>query len=94
MTENSSADILIIGAGPAGLLATISASRFTSNILIAEKMYAPGRKLLITGNRRCNITNIKPVEEFYKNIYPNSKFLKPAFNDFFAVDIIDLLQKN
>ncbi|MDD3050285.1 MAG: NAD(P)/FAD-dependent oxidoreductase [Candidatus Cloacimonetes bacterium] len=83
--------ILIIGAGPSGLLAAISASRFTSDITIAEKMYAPGRKLLLTGNRRCNITNLHPMDDFYKKIHPNSKFLKHAFNVFFAEDILNLL---
>jgi predicted Rossmann fold flavoprotein len=87
-------DVIVIGAGPAGLLAAGRAAESGAKVLVLEKMRKEGRKLMITGKGRCNITNDAPVSEFIKHIYPNGRFLKNAFSRFFAADIIDLLEKN
>ncbi|HEY9123591.1 MAG TPA: NAD(P)/FAD-dependent oxidoreductase [Bacteroidales bacterium] len=86
-------DIIVIGGGAAGLLAAGRAAELGAKVLIIEKMERPGRKLLITGKGRCNITNIAPIEAFLEHIYPNPDFVRQAFNVFFASDIIDLLNK-
>src|SRR6056297_1231092 len=86
-------DIIVIGAGPAGLVAAGRAAEKGKKVLILEKMHQEGRKLRITGKGRCNITNDSPINEFIKHIYPNGRFLKNAFHQFFSQDIIQLLQK-
>ncbi len=85
-------DILVIGAGAAGLIAAGRAAESGAKVLLLEKMLEPGRKLLITGKGRCNITNKAELSEFMKHIYPNSRFLRPAFSSFFAEDTIHFLQ--
>jgi len=86
-------DVIVVGAGPAGLLAAGSASEEGSRILILEKMRQEGRKLLITGKGRCNITNDAEVGEFIKHVYPNGRFLRNAFGHFFSKEILELLHR-
>ncbi len=86
-------DVIVIGAGPAGLLAAGRAAEQGSQVLILEKMRSPGRKLLITGKGRCNITNNANISEFIKHVYPNGRFLRNAFSQFYTRDILELLQK-
>ncbi len=73
-------DTLIIGAGAAGLMAGIQAARRGRRVLILEKMDRPGRKLLITGKGRCNVTNCCTVEEFMGNVLTNRRFLYSCLN--------------
>lgn len=87
-------DVIIVGGGPAGLLAAGRAAELDGKVLILEKMRLPGRKLLITGKGRCNITNDASVGEFVKHVYPNGKFLRNAFGQFYSKDIIELLEKH
>ena len=89
----SNFDVIVIGAGPAGLLAAGRAAELGGKVLILEKMKREGRKLLITGKGRCNITNDAPISEFIKHVYPNGRFLRSAFSSFFSKDIIELLQE-
>lgn len=84
-------DVIVIGAGAAGLLAAGRAAELGLMVLVLEKMERAGRKLLITGKGRCNITNEANMSDFFKHIYPNSRFLKHAFSEFFSKDIVDLL---
>jgi predicted Rossmann fold flavoprotein len=86
-------NVLVIGAGPAGLLAAGKAAESGAKVLILERMRQPGRKLLITGKGRCNITNMAPMSEFLSKVHPNGKFLKSAFSRFFSRDIIALLEE-
>lgn len=86
-------DVIVVGGGPAGLIAAGRAAELGAKVLILEKMRLPGRKLLITGKGRCNITNDASVGEFIKHVYPNGKFLRNAFAQFYSRDIIDLLEK-
>ena len=87
-------DVIVIGAGPAGLIAAGRAAELGAKVLILEKMEREGRKLLITGKGRCNITNEAYASQFFKKVHPNGKYLKHAFAEFFNKDIIELLQKN
>jgi predicted Rossmann fold flavoprotein len=84
-------DIIVIGAGAAGLLAAGRAAELGAHVLLLERNERPGRKLLITGKGRCNITNTAPQSEFLKKVFPNPRFLKHAFATFFSDDIIKLL---
>jgi len=89
----NSFDVIVVGAGAAGLLAAGRAAEKGARVLVIEKMRQEGRKLLITGKGRCNITNNASVSEFIKHVFPNGRFLKNAFSAFYSNDIIELLQK-
>lgn len=84
-------DVIVIGAGAAGLIAAGRAAEMGGKVLILEKMERAGRKLLITGKGRCNITNEAPISEFLKHIHPNARILKHAFSNFFNNDFVSLL---
>ncbi len=75
------------------MLAAGRAAERGLKVLVLEKMKKPGRKLLLTGKGRCNITNNHPSSEFIKHVYPNGRFLRTAFSNFYAQDILDLLSK-
>jgi hypothetical protein len=85
-------DIVIIGAGASGLTAAISATECGQRVLVLEKMASHGRKLLITGKGRCNITNSADIREFLPQVYPDGRFLYSAFKSFYNDDIINLLE--
>ncbi|TVQ94886.1 MAG: NAD(P)/FAD-dependent oxidoreductase [Bacteroidetes bacterium] len=82
---------MVIGAGAAGILAAGRAAQLGAKVLLIEKMRQPGRKLLITGKGRCNITHDAPLSEYWKNIFPNGRFLKHAFHAFFKDEILQIL---
>jgi hypothetical protein len=84
-------DVIVVGAGAAGLVAAGRAAELGGQVLLLEKMERVGRKLLITGKGRCNLTNDAPPSEFLKHIHPDSRFLRHAFATFFSNDIIRLL---
>lgn len=86
--------VVIIGGGPAGMMAAISAAQENNEVIILEKMETLGRKLLITGKGRCNITSSLDMSEFLNNIPGNSKFLYSAFQNFTNKDILEILKKN
>ena len=85
-------DVVVIGGGPAGLLAAGRAAMLGARVLLLEKMEKPARKLRITGKGRCNITNLRPLEEHLKEIHPEPRFLRQAFGAFFNRDLIALLE--
>lgn len=86
--------IVVIGGGPAGMLAAISASRQNNEVIILEKMEKCGKKLLITGKGRCNITSSLDIGDFIPNVPGNGRFLYSAFSNFTNQDIIELLKKH
>ena len=86
-------NVIIIGGGPAGMLAAISSAKSGNKVTILEKMNMLGKKLLITGKGRCNITSNIPIEDFIKNIPGNGMFMYSSFNNFDNTDIIKLLEK-
>ena len=85
---------VIIGGGPAGLIAAIESAKEGNETIILEKMNSCGKKLLITGKGRCNITSSLNISEFIKNIPGNGRFLYSAFEKFSNTDIIELLKRN
>ena len=86
-------NVIIIGGGPAGMIAGISAAINGDNVTIIEKMSSCGKKLLITGKGRCNITNSTDINGFIENTPTNGRFLYSALNNFDNNDIINLLEK-
>lgn len=86
-------DVIVVGGGPAGLMAAGRASELGGRVLLVEKMNQVGRKLLITGKGRCNITNEDPIGDFIRHVHPNGRFLRTAFSHFFSSDILDLLHR-
>ncbi len=85
--------VVIIGGGAAGMVAAISSSKNGNDVIILEKMEIPGKKILITGKGRCNITSNLPMDDFIKNVPGNGKFLYSAFNNFTNIDILNILNK-
>ncbi len=67
--------IIVAGAGPAGMMAAIKAAENGAQVVLLEKMSRPGKKMLITGKGRCNITNVAEKQELIRNIPGNGKFL-------------------
>ncbi len=86
-------DVIVVGGGPAGLLAAGRAAELGANVLILEKMPSAGRKLLITGSGRCNVTNNAPIGEFIKHVYPDGRFFRTALSKFSSNDILGLLKR-
>ena len=85
-------DCIVIGGGPAGLMASISAGQHGARVLLLEKGDRLGRKLLISGGGRCNVTNAKDVDELIKNIPGNGRFMHGPFSVFNNRDIIDFFE--
>lgn len=86
--------VAIIGGGAAGLLAGIAAAQNGAQVTIFEKMRLPGKKMMITGKGRCNITNACEIPEFIKNIPGNGRFLNSALHRFTNDDIVLLLESH
>ena len=83
--------VIVIGGGPAGMMAAITAAG--NNVILLEKMERLGRKLLITGKGRCNITSSLPIEEFIQNTPGNGQFLYSCFKNYSNIDIINFLKQ-
>ena len=88
--------VVIIGGGPAGMMAAISCRKHNPSydVVILEKNNTLGRKLLITGKGRCNITSSLEISEHIKNIPGNGMFMFSAFKNYTNEDIISMLEKN
>ncbi|GEM_PF-30551 len=81
-------DIIVIGAGPAGMMAAGTAAEQGARVMLLEKMEKPGRKLAITGKGRCNITNLKDWESFSPHVHPLKRYFKPVFYKFTSEDTV------
>lgn len=75
-------DVIVIGAGAAGLMAAGTAAMSGRSVLLVEKMEKAGRKIRITGKGRCNLTNARPAEEFLDKVRTNADFFSVAFAEF------------
>ncbi|MBU0755522.1 MAG: NAD(P)/FAD-dependent oxidoreductase, partial [Planctomycetes bacterium] len=74
----ASVQVLVVGAGPAGLMAAVYAARCNADVTICEQLERPGLKLLATGGGRCNLTNTVSTEEFMKRLGRQGRFAQPA----------------
>ncbi|HNT02507.1 MAG TPA: NAD(P)/FAD-dependent oxidoreductase [Bacillota bacterium] len=85
-------DVIVVGGGPAGMIAAGTAASKGKRTMLAEKNEKLGKKLFITGKGRCNVTNTADFDEFMKNIPKNSKFFFSSFSSFSNNDLILLLE--
>jgi predicted Rossmann fold flavoprotein len=90
---NNMYDVIVIGGGPAGLMAAIAAGEKKANVLLIDKGNKLGRKLAISGGGRCNVTNRLPIEEVIQHIPGNGRFLYSAFSIFNNEDIITFFEQ-
>lgn len=90
--NNLTHDVIVIGGGPSGLMAAISAAEHGAKTILIEKGNKLGNKLAISGGGRCNVTNRLPEDEVIKNIPGNGRFLYSAFSVFNNYDIIDYFE--
>jgi predicted Rossmann fold flavoprotein len=81
-------DVIVIGGGPAGLMASVAAAERGASVLLVDKGDKLGRKLAISGGGRCNVTNRMTFNELIKHLPGNGKFLYSAFSSFDNEDII------
>lgn len=85
--------VVVIGGGPAGMMAAITARKNGNEVILLEKMRSVGRKLAITGKGRCNITNNIDINDFIKNIPGNGKFLYSVFSKYSNVDLVNFMNE-
>ncbi len=85
--------VIVIGGGPAGMMAAITSAENGNEVTLLEKMQTLGRKLLITGKGRCNITSSLDMQDFIKNTPGNGKFLYSCYQNYTNKDIIEFLKK-
>lgn len=84
-------NVIVIGAGAAGMMAAIAAAGNGHQVTVLEKNEKAGKKIYITGKGRCNITNACDVEELFNNVVTNKKFLYSAFYGFTNDDVVTML---
>ena len=83
--------LIVIGGGPAGLLAAGTAAMQGCSVILLEKMEQPGRKLRITGKGRCNLTNQTDLRTFISHFGKNGSFLFQAFSRFFVQELLEFM---
>ncbi|MBO6109200.1 MAG: NAD(P)/FAD-dependent oxidoreductase [Eubacterium sp.] len=87
-------DVIVIGAGAAGLMAAISAARAGANVILIEKNEKTGKKLYITGKGRCNFTNSCDTEDVFPQVVTNAKFLYSCIYGFTNHDVTEWFEGN
>lgn len=85
--------VIIIGAGPAGMMAAITAASQGAEVLLVEKKERAGKKLSITGKGRCNLTAAVDMDGLIKGFPGNGRFLYSAFHEFSNLDLIDFFEQ-
>lgn len=85
---------IVIGGGPAGMMAAYSSKQNGDEVLLIEKNARLGKKLLMTGHGRCNVTNLCDNQAFMKNINTNPKFMYSALSKFSSFDMLNFLDQN
>ena len=80
--------IVIVGAGPAGMMAAAAAAECGGSVLLLEKMPRVGRKMMITGKGRCNVTSADDVPNIIRNIIGNGRFLNSSLRAFDNADVM------
>lgn len=87
------AKIIVVGSGPSGIMASISAASNNHQVTLIEKNDIIGKKLRLTGGGRCNITNNRYIEDFFEKVINNNKFLYSSFYSFTNEDLLNYLDK-
>ena len=90
--KNEVKKVVIIGAGAAGLMAAYQAAQGGNSVIVLEKNPKVGRKIMITGKGRCNVTNNCDTDTLIKNVAVNGRFLYSAFNHFSSKDTMDFFE--
>ena len=85
-------DVIVIGGGAAGMFAAIQAGMMQKKVLLLEPNGRLGKKLLITGKGRCNVTNACSPEEVQRNTPRNGRFLFSALNGFTPDQVVDFFR--
>ena len=85
--------VIVIGAGASGMMAAGRAAELGAEVLLLEKTEQPGKKILISGRTRCNVTNAKPLDDFTTMFGANGRFLHSAFHRFFRDDLLALMKR-
>ncbi|MHB1044031.1 MAG: NAD(P)/FAD-dependent oxidoreductase, partial [Eubacteriales bacterium] len=85
-------NLIVVGGGPAGMLSAATAAAKGLRVVLLEKNEKPGKKLLITGNGRCNVTYYGDNDNFFNNVATNKKFLHSAYKSFNNRQLIGLLE--
>lgn len=86
--------VVVIGGGPAGMIAAITASKNNNDVLLVEQNEKLGKKLFLTGKGRCNLTNACDTEELFQNIPHNPKFLYSAIYNFDNSAVMSFFEEN
>lgn len=86
--------IAVIGGGPAGMMAALTASNQGCQVLLIEQNKELGKKLTLTGGGRCNLTSSLPIEDFFSKIPEHGKFLYSAFYTFTNTMLMDFFEQN
>lgn len=84
--------VIVVGGGPAGIMASLTASA-NNEVVLIERNNEIGKKLRLTGGGRCNITNNRDIEEFFDKIVTNNKFMYSALYTFSNYQLLDFLSK-
>lgn len=85
--------IVVVGGGPAGMMAAIRAAQLKQEVTLVEKNPVLGKKLLLSGKGRCNLTNSCDLDSFLQRFSGNAQFLRGAFKKFFNRDLMDFFEK-
>jgi predicted flavoprotein YhiN len=85
--------VIVIGAGASGMMAAGRAAELGAEALLLEKMKRPGKKLLISGQTRCNLTNASESNDFISMYGPNGRFLRNVFRRYFRDDLLAFMRR-
>lgn len=94
MIDEKTADVVVCGAGPSGLIAAVTAADAGMNVVLLERMDNPGRKLLATGGGHCNITRDIPIPKLLNSYFGNATFVKPALKALPPQALIRFFEQN
>jgi predicted flavoprotein YhiN len=92
--EKLDCDIIVVGGGSAGLMAAGRAAQLDSRVLLLEKTDSCGKKILVSGKTRCNLTNSAELKNFISMYGANGRFLFSAFHNFFRPELLDFFNNH
>lgn len=91
---NKNYDVIVVGGGTSGMMASIAAAEQGSNVLLIDKNKKYGKKLLMTGGGRCNVTNNREVDDLIRHIPGNGRFLYSTFAQFNNFDVMAFFESH